>query len=82
MHPISHHIGRASIILCMQFFMDLLVRRRACRRALFLTGTPAMSRPIELYTQARDAAWQFDCTDISQGLLCMLLERRPDRWQG
>jgi hypothetical protein len=39
-----------------QFFMDLLVARTGCRRVLFLTGTPAMSRPNELWTQVRRSA--------------------------
>lgn len=34
-----------------QFFMDLLAPLGSVRSALFLTGTPAMSRPIELWTQ-------------------------------
>lgn len=34
-----------------QFFRTLLGRKFA-KRVLFLTGTPALSRPIELYTQA------------------------------
>ena len=34
-----------------QFFRTLLARNIA-KRVLFLTGTPALSRPIELYTQA------------------------------
>jgi len=35
-----------------QFFRTLLGRNIA-KRVLFLTGTPALSRPIELYTQVR-----------------------------
>ena len=35
-----------------QFFQRLLAPGGNVRCALFLTGTPAMSRPIELWTQA------------------------------
>ena len=35
-----------------QFFRALLGKGSA-KRVLFLTGTPALSRPIELYTQVR-----------------------------
>ena len=34
-----------------RFFMDLLAPEGSVRSVLFLTGTPLMSRPIELFTQ-------------------------------
>ena len=50
-----------------QFFRTLLARNIA-KRVLFLTGTPALSRPIELYTQVRPTCPTLHCiAAVSQG---------------
>lgn len=48
-----------------KFFRQLLAQNIA-KRVLFLTGTPALSRPIELWTQVRSSL--FKCSVHCQGL--------------
>ena len=57
-----------------QFFRTMLARNIA-KRVLFLTGTPALSRPIELYTQVCSAHHRVSSL-YCMCLTCILQEDR------
>lgn len=45
------HMLKSPVSKRTQFFTDLVVSRGTVRRLIFLTGTPVLSRPSELFTQ-------------------------------
>ncbi|CAL8464419.1 g3954 [Coccomyxa elongata] len=45
------HMLKSPVSKRTQFFTDLVVSRGSVRRLIFLTGTPVLSRPNELFTQ-------------------------------
>ena len=60
-----------------QFFRTMLARNIA-KRVLFLTGTPALSRPIELYTQVCSAHQWLCILPALQALDSCPVIRRPE----
>lgn len=47
------HMLKSPVSKRTQFFTDLVVSRGSVRRLIFLTGTPVLSRPNEVFTQVR-----------------------------